>query len=451
MIKKSRLILLFSFLSSACSCAIHADDLIQVYNQALASDPVYAQAESNWHSIEMTLPIAQATYLTQVAIIGNDTRNYTYNNPESLGIIQDYNWQYGYSLLITQPIFNLPAWESIKSARATVKAATASFFASQQQLIQRTVIAYFNVLRVQNTLKYIIANKKAVLQQLTASEVKYKKGVIAITDVYNARSSYNQILAQQITAENSLDNALEALHLITGRYYTSLHDITRRLPLIRPIPAKIDRWVITANQQNYNIIAQKYNVIAAMDAIKQKASGGLPVLSFTGGYSQAQAVDNVNDRTTIDNALLGLNLAYNPIQGGLINASTKQARYNYLTAASRLEEVHRQVVSIARSSYVGIQFMISQIQTDQLRVSSARDALAATEAGLTVGTRTMVDVLSALTTLYEAEQRRAVDQYAYIDQYVALKAATSTLSVADLVKINSWLDHPVAFHPLHWD
>ena len=451
MIKPKLLIFYFLILGNICSPPSYATNLIQVYNQALASDPVYAQAESNWHSVEMNLPIAQASYLTQVGVIANSTRNYSYYNPESQSLIQDYNWQYGYTLSITQPIFNLPAWESIKNAKAIVKAATASFFASQQQLIQRTVTAYFNVLRAQNALKYILANKDAVMQQLTASETKYKTGVIAITDVYNARSSYDQILAQQTTAENSLDNALEALHIITGRYYKSLNDITKRLPLLKPIPTNINRWVTTANTQNYNILTQKYNVLAAMDTIKQKASGGFPVLSLAGGYSQAQAVDNTSNRTVTDNASLGFNLAYNPIQGGLINASTKQARYNYLAAVSKLEEVHRQVVSVARSSYVGMLFAITQIETDQLRVSSARDALAATEAGLTVGTRTMVDVLSALTTLYEAQQKSVLDQYTYIEQFIALKAAAGTLSVADLVKINTWLGKSVAFHPLHWD
>lgn len=452
MIKKPTLYIFGLFLlSSACSPAALAADLMQVYNQALGSDQVYAQAKSNWHSVEMALPIARAAYLTQVAIAGNTTRNYSYYNPESLSLIQDYNWQYGYSLSITQPIFNLAAWESIKSASATVKAGTASFFASEQQLMQRTVTAYFNVLKAQDTLKYAIANKKAVLRQLTAAQVKFKTGVIAITDVYDARSSYDQILAQQITAENNLDVALEALRVITGRYYNSLRGISKRLPLSKPIPASITQWENISNQQNYNIRAQKYNVIAAMDVIKQRDYGALPTLNLGSGYSQAKAVDNRHVRTTTNNASLGLNLAYNPIQGGLVSASTKQALYNYLTAASRLEEVHRQVVSIARSNYVGVLFTIAQINTDKLRIASANNALAATEAGLTVGTRNMADVLSSLTTLYQAEQKYSTDQYTYIEQYVALKAAAGTLSISDLRKINSWLDNPVPLHPLNWN
>jgi len=427
-----------------------AENLIQVYNQALESDETYAQAVANWHSAEMNLPIAESSYLTQVSINGNSSRNYSYYNPKSLSLIQDYNWQYGYALLITQPIFNLASWESIKSASATVKAATASFFASEQLLIQRTVTAYFAVLRAQNALKYVIANKEAVKKQLQASETKFKTGIIAITDVYDARSSLSQILAQQITAENNLDTALEALYIITGRYYTHLNGITKQLPLSTPIPANINQWVNIATKQNYNILTQKYNVISAMATIKQRDAASLPSLNFTGGYSQAKAVDNTNDRTTIENAALGLNLAYNPIQGGYVIATTKQALYNYLSAAAKLEDVHRQTVSQARTGFVGVMFSIDQIKTDKLRIVTARDALAATEAGLTVGTRTMVDVLSALTTLYQAQQKQEVDQYNYIDQLVALKAAAGTLSVSDVEKINSWLGEPVQFNPLYW-
>ena len=52
--KRIGTLLLGSFLLSAAQ----ADDLLQVYRQAVESDPVFAQAQSNWHAQKMNLPIA---------------------------------------------------------------------------------------------------------------------------------------------------------------------------------------------------------------------------------------------------------------------------------------------------------------------------------------------------------------------------------------------------------
>ena len=45
---------------------------------------------------------------------------------------------------------------------------------------------------------------------------------MAITDVQNARSQYDAVLANEVTARNDLDNAVEELRQVTGNYYPEL-------------------------------------------------------------------------------------------------------------------------------------------------------------------------------------------------------------------------------------
>ncbi len=47
-------------------------------------------------------------------------------------------------------------------------------------------------------------------------------GLVAITDVQNARAQYDTVLANEVTARNNLDNAVEQLRQITGNYYPEL-------------------------------------------------------------------------------------------------------------------------------------------------------------------------------------------------------------------------------------
>ncbi|OGT48893.1 MAG: hypothetical protein A3E82_04135 [Gammaproteobacteria bacterium RIFCSPHIGHO2_12_FULL_38_11] len=432
----------------------YADNLIQVYAQAVKSDPIFAQAESTWHSQKMNVPIAVAGYLPQVTVGANAGPGYTTSGSTIFsGQSSTSSWQYSYTLSASQQLFNLGIWDQIKGADASVKAATATYLAAQQSLMQRTALAYFNVLQAYDQLRYTVSNKRAILQQLVTAREQFRVGLIAITDEYDAQANYDQVIAQQITAQNNLNTQLEALRQLTGRNYYSLKSLGKKLPLIRPQPNNINTWVDIADKQNYSLQAQNYNVQAAMEMIKQKASGGYPSVSLTGAYAGGNSTQSLNSgnvaglstSTDFTSANIGLSLAYQPIQGGLVTASKEQARYNYVTAAGLLEQTHRSVVYQARSSFLNVLSNSSQIKADKQTIISSRNALAATEAGLRVGTRTMVDVLSAMTTLYQSQEQYANDQYSYINNLISLKAAAGTLSISDLRVINSWLGKSITF------
>lgn len=445
----SRFVRRLGFLLLLTLSSAQADNLVQVYHQAVMNDPVFAQAESTWQSQKMNYPIAQAAYLPQASVTGDFTQQYANSRPQFVNI-NGSTASYGYTLTLTQPILNFPAWAAIKGASATVKSATATYLAAQQSLMKRVTLAYLNVLQAADRLRYTKANKRAVWQQLVTSRQKFNVGLIAVTDVYDARSRYDQVVAAQITAQNDLDIQLENLRAITGMHYHSLMGLHKQIPLFRPKPDNINRWVSVAARQNYDLKAQNYAVLAAMQNIKQQRAAGWPGISFKAQYSDSHTVDVNPSRIpggTLgqENGSLGVAATWNFLQGGLVRATTKQARYNYVTAAGQLEQVHRQVVNQTRSSFLSVLSGISQVKADKQRIVSAKNALEATEAGLRVGTRTMVDVLNDLTTVYQAQQQYADDQYAYINSYITLKSAAGTLSVRDLAEVNSWFKKRFVF------
>lgn len=412
------------------------EDLLQVYNQALQNDPIFKQEDANWQAQKMNVPIARAGYLPQFTIQASGARKHTFIRPATLSTIYHYYWDYGYTATLSQPIFAISIWRSIKQADATVKAAAATYFGAQQDLMRRTVEAYFNVLKRKNTLYYVIARKNAIYKQWELAKETYHAGLIAITDVYDAEARYDVAQAQEITARNNVDTALEKLRAITGHYYTQLYGLKNSIPLYVPQPNNIDAWTAAAEKENYNIQSQNFSVIAAMDNIKKISTQDWPVISATSSYAQTQNAANNGNKTTNDTAALGFNLTYQPIQGGLITASAQQAKYNYVAASDRLEETHRQVVESVRSNYLNVISGIDKIKFDRISILSAEKALDATTEGLRVGTRTMIDVLADLNNLYQNKQEYVDDQYSYLNYVILLKNASSRLSVSDLAKIN---------------
>lgn len=92
----------------------------------------------------------------------------------------------------------------------------------QQTLILNTATAYFKVLAAIDTLSYTEAQKQAIYRQLDQTTQRFNVGPVAITDVQNARSQYDAVLANEVTARNDLDNAVEGLRQVTGNYYPEL-------------------------------------------------------------------------------------------------------------------------------------------------------------------------------------------------------------------------------------
>lgn len=427
---------------------LQAASLMEVYEQAIQNDPTFQQAEATWLSERENLPIARADYLTSIDVQGTLNRNWLLAEPvQSTVNANGFFNSYSYSLTANQPIFNVAAWQAIKGAKATVKASTATYIAAAQSLMARTTTAYLSVLQAYDQLRYTISNKNAVWRQLLTAREQFKVGLIAITGVYDAQSVYDQATATEIADRNTLSNRIEDLRAITGYHYLQLNGLGREVPLLKPNPDNINVWVNIAERQNYELLAEDFKVIAARENIKQLAAENYPTLDLVGTYSRQRSWNHQNITTDLDtqNAAIGLSLDFPVIQGGAVIAQTSQARYDYLAASAQREFTHRDVVNKTRQAYLGVISGISQIKADKQTITSARNALEATQAGYAVGTRTMVDVLNDLSTLYQAQQKYADDQYTYILNIIDLKQAAGTLNEKDLEEINQWLNKRIKF------
>ena len=437
--------------------SVQADDLMQVYDQAVHNDPTFKQAQSTWWSSKQAMPIAISAYLPQVTLTDTYERLYSKNRPASTS--DGYNTQNALTVTATQAIFDFSIWTNIAEQSANVKSATATYLAAIQTLMATTARAYFDVLAAYDRLRFTIANKRAVNRQLVTAEQKFKVGLIAITGVYDAQARYDVASADEITDRNTLYDQLENLRAITGQHYQSLMGIKLQVPLVTPAPDDINAWVATALRQNYTLLADNFSAIAAHRAIlnielgngtSNGAGGYMPTLDATASWSRTNNFHYTNYTPGVSNswtnaADVGLSLDWDPFSGGSTYYSTKQARYNYLTALGVLEEQHRSVINQTRKSFVGIKSNISRIRADRQSIISARNALKATEAGYTVGTRTMVDVLNDLTSVYRNENQYMDDQYVYINNIISLKQQAGTLSVQDLEQLNSWLKKKIVF------
>lgn len=437
--KKSLLFCLFAMGVTTPACAA---DLMDIYKQALENDTIFKNAYDTYMSTTEAVPIARAALLPQLTL--NGQRNRSYQNIVALGggNIATYNSNV-LQVTASQAIFNYQAWSQVAQAKASVKAAQATFNDAAQDLILRTSKAYFDVLFARDTLDFAEAKKRANKRQFDQATQRFQVGLDAITSVYEAKAAYDQSIATVISARNNQVNQSENLRKLTNHVYDSLSPLRdSRIPLIKPDPDNVDQWIDTGLKQNYKLFAAKYTLQMARENVKALSAGNWPVLSIQSNTSQTKNDVDTNsfflpNKSTQSNIALAMNFPV--FQGGLVLAQTKQAQYNFQSYSEKMEQTYRDVVVNSRIAFNTITDGISKVKADKQTIISQKNSLDSTEAQFEVGTRTMVDVVNAQQRLFEAQEQLAKDQYDLINAMLMLKYLAGTLNVNDIELINSWL------------
>ncbi|MDM3359200.1 outer membrane channel protein TolC [Citrobacter sp. Cb004] len=425
-----------------------AENLMQVYQQARLSNPELRKSAADRDAAFEKINEARSPLLPQLGL-GAD---YTYSNGyrDANGVNSNAT---SASLQLTQTLFDMSKWRALTLQEKSAGIQDVTYQTDQQTLILNTATAYFNVLNAIDVLSYTQAQKDAVYRQLDQTTQRFNVGLVAITDVQNARSQYDTVLANEVTARNNLDNAVEQLRQVTGNYYPELASLnidgfkTNK-------PQAVNALLKEAENRNLSLLQARLSQDLAREQIRLAQDGHLPTLGLTAStgvsdtsYNGSKTNTSQYDDSNMGQNKIGLNFSLPLYQGGMVNSQVKQAQYNFVGASEQLESAHRSVVQTVRSSFNNINASISSINAYKQAVVSAQSSLDAMEAGYSVGTRTIVDVLDATTTLYNAKQQLANARYTYLINQLNVKSALGTLNEQDLVALNNTLGKPIPTSP----
>ncbi|UAA39325.1 outer membrane channel protein TolC [Paraneptunicella aestuarii] len=431
--KKTLISLLVGF---GLSTQAMAEDLSQIYQEALNNDPATLSAKATKDAAYSGIDISRASLLPQISLTVQESRTRG-------DIYSDVNLV---SATLQQSIFDYSEWKSLGRAELVASRADANYGLALQNLIVRVTQAYFEVLRTQDDLEFSKAEKRAIARQLEQTKQRFEVGLTAITDVHEAQALYDNAEASEIRAQYEVEKSQESLWEITGNYYKEIAALdTNKFSASMPAPMDINSWSKLAEDKNLQLAASKISVDIAKKDIDIARSGHYPTLGLqasfssndTVGQSSDAAISDSQDRVDSRSATIALSV---PIfSGGATSARTEQARHSFVSASEDREQTHRSVVKDVRSYYFDVTAAISRIKALEQAVVSAESALKATEAGFEVGTRTIVDVLNSTRNLYDAKRNLSTARYGYITSVLSLKLAAGTLSETDVQEINSGL------------
>ncbi|MFP4207889.1 MAG: TolC family outer membrane protein [Wenzhouxiangella sp.] len=447
MIKKSAVALALGVALSPLALAV---DLLGVYELAQTNDAELRAAERRL-AVAGEIPVqTRAALLPQLSGSASQTLGRSSSSVGGTDLPSNDVDQRNYSIRLNQSIYDDANYGRLERGRAELAAADARYQEAFQSFLLRVSQRYFDVLTALDTVRFSEAEETALRRQFEQAEQRFEVGLAAVTDVHEARATWDGARARVIVAENALEDAREALRETTGTWFENFAGLVEDVPLSPPEPANSEEWVKVALESSPLVQQQRSQVDVADADLRIARAGHLPSLGLSGSYSRNQNNEFVardpETQTPIgtttfqtDGWQLGLTLNIPIFEGFATQSRRRQAGESLRLADDVLDQAERAVVRQTETAYRAVIAGIREVEARRQALVSAESALEATNAGFEVGTRTIVDVLISEQRLFQAQRDYSNARHQFILNGLRLRQAAGLLDEQDLVGVNQLL------------
>jgi outer membrane protein len=447
-------------------------DLIQLYQDAAFSDPVLTAARFNyqaskelyWQGLSLLLPQASAT--------PGGTRYYQHGVGQTVVATGPGNSrvfdQKNYTVTLTQPVFNLGAFEAFKQGDLNTKIADMRFYLAQQDLIIRVTQAYFDTLTSQDNVELYRNKKELIKNQLDAAQAKFEAGLATIVDVNTAQAALDLANSQEIAAQADLIVKRGVLEQLVGHPVGPLRPLvkeakidgvlkdprskakdTKGNPIAESVNPQLppgqtlDDWINQAEAANFNVLANQLSVSLAESTYRASQALNYPSLNLVGtaGYNTSNGTPNsyTPANTNVYNNTVALQMNIPLVSGGFNSSVIRQNAALVDAAKANYDNARRTAAQNTRTAFTGFYGGLASVKAFEAAERSSSSALESSKLGFQVGTLINIDVLIALDTLITTRSQLQQARYSTILNAIKLKAHAAALSDEDLIAINTLL------------
>ena len=447
--------LAFALIIAGLSTQASATDLLQAYDLARQSDPQFSASEAQKNAQAEGIVQSRSALLPQISAEASFNRSLSSSSGNQVfaGSPTPLNSTYSESsnrrsgLNVRQSVYDHSNYTRLGASKARARQADAEYDSAADALIVRVADAYFNVLTAIETLSASRAEERSVKRQLDQAEKRLEVGLAPITDVHEARARYDSARANAILQATALDDGYEALAEITGQRLTNLRGLSADFRPENTDTRTIQEWVAVALASNPSLQARAEALAAAEKDVDTARAGHYPTLAATASYGDAAFWGDSTRRSPLPQGLsqfgnastgpsYGLTLSVPLFSGFATQSRVRQALFQRDAVADQLEQQKRAITRQTRGAYRALIAGQAEVEARRLAVVSAKAAYEAGEAGLEVGTRTIVDVLIAQQQLFQAQREFARARHAYLVNVLRLRQAAGILEASDLELVN---------------
>jgi outer membrane protein len=412
------------------------EDLATAYQQAANSSPLIAQARAQLDADLAGKPLARSALLPHLnagASGGMYTGHVTGFGAETIstGYHADV-----FSTSLTESLFDGQSLVALKQANSRIQASEAALAYAREVVALQVTEAYFGVLQAQANER--VAQQQVILLQGIRNQAttSLKVGTGDIITVQEARAQLDAANADLVTAKNSVAVAKSALERLTHHPVGTLQDV-RTLQAMGPQPETVDAWIAAALKNQPLLRQARATLHVSEQQIQYAERARWPTLTLS-GIGQ-HAAGTLIPPVAIDQVGASINLSIPLFEGGHARASIRQAKALSRLNRESLASMRDQVRLDTQTAFLDLKSSVVQYHAAEQSVASAKVSLDATRKGFEIGSRSIIDLLTAITQLASAQRAYYLALYTQLVARVQLKAAAGVLSGQDILAINTIL------------
>lgn len=423
------------------ACAV---DLLTVVEQSVDHDADLAAMRAASKAAQQAVPKARAALLPRVE--GGWGR--AYNSTEIEDFPRSSYWQSGWTVSLTQPVFDWGRWTGYRQANFVEARGVLDVARAQQVSILRAAHAYFDELSAEDELARATRYNAALDAHMNELRRRQAAGEATLIDVQEADSAQAQARLQTMDAQNDLQLKRAAIEQLTGQPYSALSRLSTAAVLPQLEPDDSESWVSEAEAHDYAVQLRQIDCRIAELEIEKVRADHYPTVNLTANHTPAGAAAGYSRPTTTNTVMLAISIPF--FEGGETHAKVNESEALKDKAQNELLSATRQAGGVARESWS--RFVAGRARVEALTrvVQTSRTAIHATYMGYKVGERTSADLLRSYETFYTARRDLIRTRYDVVLALLQLKASTAQLTFDDVTQVNALLLHddaPKAVQP----
>lgn len=403
--------------------AAQAETLQQALVRTYTSNPTLQKQQARLRAVDEQVPLSKSG--------AHPTADFNANGgAESVDVAgQQTNLKpRGLGFSVTQPIYKGGTIDSsISAAESAVLAQRALLHDTEQNVLLSAVTAYLNVARDQSVLKINLKNEQVLREELQAARDRLRVGEATRTDVSQAEARHARAVADRIQAEGNLSLSKATYEQVIGVAPSELEiPHTDYTP-----PAQYDDFIKLAEASFPQVVAAKYQEIAAGHDIDTASGALLPQISVTASadrdWDQSIALKQKTDTAQVM-ATLTIPLYH----AGADYARTRSAKQTASQRRVEVMEAMRAAQQNAVRTWQAFKTAEASIVARKKEVDAAELAYQGFKQEAAVGTRTVIDRLNAEADALQAQVNLVTTARDFEVAKYDMRAAVGDLTAAKL-------------------
>ncbi|MHB1675706.1 MAG: TolC family outer membrane protein [Acidobacteriaceae bacterium] len=342
-----------------------------------------------------------------------------------------------FSASLTESIFDGQAFTAMKQSDSRIRASEAALAYAQQVVALEVTQAYFGILQAQ-------ANQRVAQQQMDLlqsidkqTRASLQVGSGDIISVQEVQAQLDAAKADLIAANNAVTVAKDQLERLTHQPVGTLDDATALQPM-GPQPETIGPWLAAALKNQPLLQQARATLKVSEQQVQYAKRARWPTLTLN-GIGQ-HAAGTVIPPVAIDQIGGSLNLSIPIYEGGGTRAEIHQAEALSKASRANVANVQDQIKLDTQTAFQDLQDSVAQFQATRQSVASAKVSMEGTRKGYEIGSRSIIDLLTATTNYASAQRNYYLALYTQLVARTQLKAAAGVLTPADIDAINTLLE-----------